>query len=153
MVKSPLQNTEQTHNLATENKCFETVVKLKYFGRKVNVKVKLSLCFNWAPRHEGGLGERRYNSTHSLTSALDGVEWSTLRPGRFTPGKEPLVPIGKEAGWVPEPFWTQWREKFPAPAGNRTLSKLHSRRNYEKIKCEEFLLPFSSQSSVLPPSR
>jgi len=34
-------------------------------------------------------------------------------------GKEPPVPIGQEAGWVPEPVWTQWqREKFSAPAGN-----------------------------------
>jgi hypothetical protein len=29
------------------------------------VKVKLSLCFKWAPRHEGILGEWRYSSTHS----------------------------------------------------------------------------------------
>jgi len=36
-------------------------------------------------------------------------------------GKEPLVPIGQEVGWAPEPFWTRWwREKFPAPAGTRT---------------------------------
>jgi hypothetical protein len=34
-------------------------------------KVKLSLCYNWAPRHEGLLGEWIYNSTHSLTSALN----------------------------------------------------------------------------------
>jgi hypothetical protein len=26
-----------------------------------------------------------YSSIHSLTSALDGGEWSALRPGRFTP--------------------------------------------------------------------
>jgi hypothetical protein len=51
------------------------------------VKVKLSLCFlfNWAPRHEGVLGEWRYSSMHSLTSALDGGEWSASRPGRFPP--------------------------------------------------------------------
>jgi hypothetical protein len=36
--------------------------------------VKLSLCFNWAPRHEGVLGEWSYSSIHSLTSALDGGE-------------------------------------------------------------------------------
>jgi hypothetical protein len=34
----------------------------------------LSLFFNWASRHEGLLGEWRYSSTHSLTSALDGGE-------------------------------------------------------------------------------
>jgi hypothetical protein len=40
----------------------------------------------------------------------------------IAPGKEPLVPIGQEAGWAPEPFWSQWgREKFPAPAGDQTL--------------------------------
>jgi hypothetical protein len=43
------------------------------------------LSFNRAPRHEGVLGERMYSYTHSLTSALDGGELSTSRPGRFTP--------------------------------------------------------------------
>jgi hypothetical protein len=43
-------------------------------------------------------------------------------PAALPPGQEPLVPIGQEAGWAPEPFWTRWwKEKFPAPAGNRTL--------------------------------
>jgi hypothetical protein len=36
--------------------------------------IKFSLCFNWAPRHEGVLREWSYSSTHSLTSALDGGE-------------------------------------------------------------------------------
>jgi hypothetical protein len=48
-----------------------------------------------------------YSSTRSLTSALDGGEWLTSRPGRFTPEKELLVPIGWETGWAPEPFWTR----------------------------------------------
>jgi hypothetical protein len=30
-----------------------------------------------------------------LTSKLDGVEWSVSRPGRLTPGKEPLVPLDR----------------------------------------------------------
>jgi hypothetical protein len=30
-------------------------------------------------------GGCKYSSTHSLTSALDGGEWSASRPGRFTP--------------------------------------------------------------------
>jgi hypothetical protein len=51
-------------------------------GTVVKVKVKLSLCFNYAPHHEGVLGERRYSSTNSSTSALDGGEWSASRPGR-----------------------------------------------------------------------
>jgi hypothetical protein len=45
------------------------------------------------------LGEWKYSSTHSLTSALDGGEWSALRPGRFTPRERGPGPhwIG---GWV-----------------------------------------------------
>jgi len=29
---------------------------------------------------------------------LDGGEWSTSCSGNFTTGKEPLIPIGQEAG-------------------------------------------------------
>jgi hypothetical protein len=37
------------------------------------------------------------------------------------PGKEPLIPIGYEAEWAPDPVWTLWhREKSLASAGNRT---------------------------------
>jgi hypothetical protein len=38
------------------------------------------------------------------------------------PAKGPPVPIVQEAGWVPEPVWTQrLEEKSFAPAGDRTL--------------------------------
>jgi hypothetical protein len=59
----------------------------------------LPLCFNWAPCHEGVLGDWRYSSTHSLTSAVDGGEGSASRPSRFTPrGRSPGTHwIG---GWV-----------------------------------------------------
>jgi hypothetical protein len=58
---------------------------------------------------------------HSLTSALDREEWSASRPSRFTPGKEPLVPIGQEAGWAAEPFCTRGDEKiFQPPPGIET---------------------------------
>ena len=46
-----------------------------------------------------------YSSTLSLTSTLDGGGWSAPRPGRFTPGKDP-VPKAYEAGWGPGPVWT-----------------------------------------------
>jgi hypothetical protein len=48
------------------------------------------------------------------TKALDGGEWSASRPGRaLTPGKGSPVPIVQEAGWAPEPTWTQrLKEKF-----------------------------------------
>ena len=40
--------------------------------------------------HEGPEGKYTYSSTLSLTSALDGGGWSTPRPGRFTPKKDPV---------------------------------------------------------------
>jgi hypothetical protein len=51
-----------------------------------------------------------------------GGELSASRPGRaLPPGKEPSVPIVQEAGWAPEPVWTQrLGEKFFAAAGDRT---------------------------------
>jgi hypothetical protein len=51
----------------------------------IKVKVKLSLCCNGAPRHEGVLVVWMYSSTHSLTSALDGDVGCASSPGRFTP--------------------------------------------------------------------
>jgi hypothetical protein len=42
--------------------------------------------------HKSPEVEYRYSSTLSLSSALDVGGWSTSRPGRFTPGKDP-VPI------------------------------------------------------------
>jgi hypothetical protein len=49
--------------------------------------------------HQRRLGERRYSSYSFTTSALDGGECSVSRPDRaLSP-----VPIGQEAGWVPEP--------------------------------------------------
>jgi hypothetical protein len=54
------------------------------------------------------LCDRRYSSYSFLTSAPEGGEWSASRPGRaLPPGKEPPVPTVQEAGWAPEPVWTQ----------------------------------------------
>jgi hypothetical protein len=67
-------------------------------------------------------GDRRYSSYSYLTSALDGGEWSASRSGRaLPPGKVPPVLIGQEAGWAPEPVWTQrLEEKSSASVGDRT---------------------------------
>jgi len=29
-------------------------------------------------------------------------------PGALSPGKQPLIPMEKEAGWAPEPVWMSW---------------------------------------------
>jgi hypothetical protein len=70
------------------------------------------------------LGGREGNSSYSfLTSALDGGEWWASRPGRALPPERgpPVLPIGWEAGWVPEPVWIQGlNERSFAPAEDRT---------------------------------
>jgi hypothetical protein len=72
----------------------------------------------------GGGGGRRYSFYSFLTSALDGGEWSASPPPprlALPPGKGSPVPIGQEAGWAPEPVWTQWlEEKSSASVGDRT---------------------------------
>jgi hypothetical protein len=63
-----------------------------------------------------------YSSYSFTISSLVGGEWSASRPGRaLPPGKGPLIPIAQEAGWAPEPVWTQRLEgKSLAFAGDRT---------------------------------
>jgi hypothetical protein len=63
-----------------------------------------------------------YSAYSFLTSALDGGEWSESRPGRALPtGKGPALRVVQEAGWAPEPVWTQrLEEKLFTPAGDRT---------------------------------
>jgi len=71
--------------------------------------------------HEGPEGKKSYRSSLSLTSALDGGGWSTPRPGRFPPEKEP-IPIVQEARWAPAPVRTG--AKNLAPTGIRSLDRL-----------------------------
>jgi hypothetical protein len=62
------------------------------------------------------LGEWKYSSTHSLTSALDGGEWSASRPGRFTP-RERTLGTRWIGGWV-DPravLDTVVKRKIPSP--------------------------------------
>jgi hypothetical protein len=51
---------------------FQAIIKVK--------KGKVVTVLPLTEHHEGVLGEWRYSSTHSLTSALDGGEWSASRP-------------------------------------------------------------------------
>ena len=53
-----------------------------------------------------------------------GSGWSTPRPGRFTPGKDP-VPIVYEAGWAPGPVSTGAENL--APTGIRSPDRPASR--------------------------
>ena len=42
--------------------------------------------------------KKKYTSTLSLTSALDGGGWLTSSPGRFTPGKGTRYPLYRRLG-------------------------------------------------------
>jgi hypothetical protein len=44
---------------------------------------------------------------NSLSSVLDGGEWSASRPGRFSHRERSPVPIGQEAVWTSELVWTR----------------------------------------------
>jgi hypothetical protein len=70
-----------------------------------------------ATRHGGALGESMYSSYSFTTSTLDGVSGQRHAPDALYPrGKD----IRQEAGWAPEPVWTQrLQEKSFASAGDR----------------------------------
>jgi hypothetical protein len=58
-------------------------------------------------RHAGAKEDLRYSS-YSLTSSLDGGEWSPSLPGcALPPEKGPPVPIIQEGGWASALVWTQ----------------------------------------------
>jgi hypothetical protein len=61
-------------------------------------KIKLSLCFNWAPRHEGVLGSGGIAHRILDLGTRWGV-WSASCPGRFTP-RERAPGTHGIGGWV-----------------------------------------------------
>jgi hypothetical protein len=91
-----------------------------------------------ATRPGGAWGERGYSSYSFLTSALEGGEWSASRPGRaLPPGKEPPAPIVQEAGWAPEPVWTQrLEEKSSASVEDRNCCYNASKANCQVARNE-----------------
>jgi hypothetical protein len=83
----------------------------------IKVKVKQSCYTPW--RRLGGRGG--IAPTHSRLR----VRWVSGQrhapAALLPPGKGPPVPIVQEAGWAPEPVWTQrLEEKSFAPTGDRT---------------------------------
>jgi len=82
---------------------------------------KLRNCKERAFKGEGKANYRtvktlRYSSTHSWYRYWMEVISFTPR-ALFQPGKESLVPVEYKHGWIPDPFWTRWRNKkeFPLP--------------------------------------
>jgi hypothetical protein len=63
-------------------------------------------------RHESAWGQSKCSFHSFSTSALDEGEWSASHPDlALPPGKGPPVPVVQEAGWAPEPIWTQRLEE------------------------------------------
>jgi hypothetical protein len=101
--------------------------------------------------HESLVGEWRYSSTLSLTSAVDVGGWPTPRPGRFTPGKGPIPicmgfggPQGR-SGWV---------RKISPPNGIRSSdrparSKSMYWMNYPGPQFKQVDITFMSTSTLI----
>jgi len=75
--------------------------------RKVTVVVKFKL----EEAKKAQKGVEKYLFSFLNLGARWGV-WSTPRPGRFTPGKDPVL-IVWEAGWAPAPVWTDAENLIP----------------------------------------
>jgi hypothetical protein len=78
---------------------FVTFTFTKHYLKLKKGKVVPVLFLNRAPGHEGVLGEWRYRSAHSSTSALHRGKWSASRPGCFIP-KERAPGTHWIGGWV-----------------------------------------------------
>jgi hypothetical protein len=79
--------------------CMPITLFLSFENASLVSKVKVkSLCFNWAPRHEGVWGSEGI-APRILTTAINGGEWSASRPCRFYPqGKSPRYPLDRRLG-------------------------------------------------------
>jgi hypothetical protein len=70
-------------------------------------------------------------------------------PAALPTGEEPLVPIRREAGWAPEPFWTRWwTEMFPY---NKIKEDLSIFRFIEVFLLEQVLTPREKCGAVNAP--
>jgi hypothetical protein len=72
---------------------------------------------NYAPCHE----DIWWSGGIAPTSALDGVEGSSLTHRPFTPEKQcPTYPLDRRWGRAPESVWTRWRRQISTPDRNGT---------------------------------
>jgi len=74
--RRPSQDTISTFTWTVT--CVSTHHSKNKMLKSVKSKGKVAPVLKQAPCHEGVLGKWRYSSTHYLTSALNGGEWSDL---------------------------------------------------------------------------
>ena len=77
------------------NARFSETIQIRVYTLYVS---KINLKFALEQAIKVHRGSKRYSSTLSLTSALDGGGWLTPRPGRFTPGKDTRYPLYRRMG-------------------------------------------------------
>jgi len=76
---------------------------------------------NWAPRHEGVVGEWMYNPMHYMTSALDGGEWSASRSRPlYLQRKSPWYPLDRRLCGPPSRSGRGGEEKNSHPLPSRS---------------------------------
>jgi len=77
--------------------------------------------------HDGPEGEKRYSSTLSLTSALDGGGWSTPRPGGISPPPgEIRYPLHRGLGGPQDRFGPVRKISSPAVFDPRAVQPVAS---------------------------
>ena len=76
--------------------------------------------------HEGQAGEKRYSSTRSLTSALDGVDGQRHAPAALPPGKTQF-PLYRRLGWPQSESGQVWKISPPPGFDPRTVQPVASR--------------------------
>jgi hypothetical protein len=87
---------------------------LRHSFDEANIKYEIQLKVKAVSLHamEALGGGRSYSSYSFSTSTLDVCEWSASRPGRaLEKGKGPPEHNVQEAGWAPEPVWTERLEE------------------------------------------
>jgi hypothetical protein len=95
-LKNEQTNTKISVNTGLSHSCNKEIRRVHVM--MVREKVKLSLCFNWAPRHEGVLGLWRYSSTHyDLGTRWRWVVSFTPRP-LYHQGKSSWYPLDRRLG-------------------------------------------------------
>jgi hypothetical protein len=99
--------------------------RLSNVSLSLKSKVKAPRCSREAQRRGRGI------AVHCLDlGTIEAGGWSAPRPGRFTPGKDP-VSIVQNVGWAPGPVWTCAKSLAPTgiqspncPARSQSLYRL-----------------------------
>ena len=106
-------------------------VDYKYVKVTVKVKVKVKITLEQATKAQRG--SRGIALLFFFNLGARWGEWSRPRPGRFTPGKDPVPIFVQEAGWASEPVWTGAENlsstgiRSPdGPARSESLYRLHN---------------------------